>query len=107
LSFLLKNSSCCIAGISPSSQEERGDSALCIHSLWEYTSNAFIGIARPDHTDLFSCEWITSSQPCISPFLPVYIGVNEIPKAMTTCKKMLKFLGDLPLLGKSGKTNPV
>jgi hypothetical protein len=64
--------------------EERGDSALCCHGLWEYTSNAFIGIARPDHTDLFSCEWMTSSQPCISPFLPIYIGVNRIPKALET-----------------------
>jgi dipeptidase len=64
--------------------EERGDSALCIHGLWEYTSNAFIGVARPDHTDLFSCEWMTSSQPCISPFLPIYIGVNKIPKALGT-----------------------
>ena len=64
--------------------EERGDSALCCHGLWEYTSNAFIGVARPDHTDLFSCEWMTSSQPCISPFLPIYIGVNKIPKALGT-----------------------
>ena len=64
--------------------EERGDSALCCHGLWEYTSNAFIGVSRPDHTGLFSCEWITSSQPCISPFLPVYIGVNKIPKALGT-----------------------
>jgi hypothetical protein len=66
--------------------EERGDSALCCHGLWEYTSNAFIGIARPDHTDLFSCEWMTSSQPCISPFLPVYIGVNKIPEALGTTR---------------------
>ncbi len=64
--------------------EERGDSALCCHGLWEYTSNAFIGVARPDHTGLLSCEWITSSQPCICPFLPVYIGVNNIPKALGT-----------------------
>jgi len=64
--------------------EERGDSALCCHGLKDYTSNAFIGVSRPDHTDLFSCEWITSSQPCISPFLPIYIGVNRIPKALDT-----------------------
>jgi hypothetical protein len=64
--------------------EERGDSALCCHGLWEYTSNSFIGVSRADHTDLFSCEWITSSQPCISPFLPIYIGVNKIPKALGT-----------------------
>lgn len=66
--------------------EERGDSALCCHGLWEYTSNAFIGVSRPDHADLFTCEWMTSSQPCISPFLPVYIGVNEIPEALSTTR---------------------
>jgi hypothetical protein len=66
--------------------EERGDSALCCHGLWEYTSNAFIGIARPDHTDLFSCEWMTSSQPCISPFLPIYIGINKAPEALSTTR---------------------
>ncbi len=66
--------------------EERGDSALCCHGLWEYTSNAFIGVSRPDHTDLFSCEWMTPSQPCISPFLPVFIGVNEIPEALSTTR---------------------
>jgi hypothetical protein len=71
--------------------EERGDSALCIHGLGEYTSSAFIGVARPDHTDLFSCEWMTSSQPCISPFLPVYIGVNKIPGALGTTEAFKLF----------------
>jgi hypothetical protein len=71
--------------------EERGDSALCCHGLWEYTSNAFIGVALLDHTDLLSCEWITSSQPCISPFLPVYIGVNKIPKALSTTEAYVLF----------------
>jgi hypothetical protein len=64
--------------------EERGDSALCCHGLLEWTSNAFIGVSRPDHTDLFSCEWFTSSQPCISPYMPIYIGVTKIPKALST-----------------------
>jgi hypothetical protein len=59
---------------------------LCCHGLWEYTSNAFTGIARPDHADLFSGEWMTSSQPCISPFLPVYIGVNKLPEALSTTR---------------------
>jgi hypothetical protein len=64
--------------------EDRGQGALCCHGLWEYTTNAFFGVAKADHTDLFSCEWLTSSQPCISPFLPVYIGVNSLPKALRT-----------------------
>jgi hypothetical protein len=64
--------------------EERGQSALCVHGQFEYTTNAFFGIARPDHTSLFSCEWITPSQPCMSPFLPVYIGINELPEALAT-----------------------
>jgi hypothetical protein len=64
--------------------EERGQGALCCHGIWEYTTNAYFGIARTEYTDLFTCEWITPSQPCISPFLPVYIGINEVPKAMGT-----------------------
>jgi hypothetical protein len=64
--------------------EERGQGALCTHGIWDYTTNAFFGVARTEHTDLFSCEWMTPSQPCISPFLPVYIGINEVPKALGT-----------------------
>ncbi len=64
--------------------EERGQGALCCHGLWEYTTNAYFGIARTEYTDLFTCEWITPNQPCISPFLPVYIGINELPKALAT-----------------------
>jgi hypothetical protein len=64
--------------------EERGQGALCIHGLWEYTTNAYFGVARTEYTDLFTCEWITPNQPCISPFLPIYIGINELPKALGT-----------------------
>ena len=64
--------------------EERGQGALCTHGLWEYTTNAYVGITRTEYTDLFTCEWITPGQPCISPFLPVYIGINEVPKALGT-----------------------
>jgi dipeptidase len=64
--------------------EERGQGALCNHGETDYTSNAYFGVARADHTDLFSCEWFTFSQPCISPFLPIYIGINKLPKAMST-----------------------
>jgi hypothetical protein len=64
--------------------EERGQGALCCHGLWEYTTNAYIGIARTEYTDLFTCEWITPNQPCISPFLPVYIGINEVPESLGT-----------------------
>ena len=64
--------------------EERGQGALCTHGVWDYTTNAFFGVARVDHTDLFSCEWMTPSQPCMSPFLPIYIGIIELPKTLGT-----------------------
>jgi hypothetical protein len=64
--------------------EERGEGVLCAHGITEYTSNAYIGVAREDHTNLLSCAWVTPSQPCISPFLPLYIGINEVPKALGT-----------------------
>jgi hypothetical protein len=64
--------------------EERGQGALCNHGETDYTSNAFFGVSRADYTDLFSCEWFAFGQPCISPFLPIYIGIKKLPKAMTT-----------------------
>ncbi len=64
--------------------EERGQGALCAHGVFEYTTNAFFGVVKTHHTDLFSCEWMTPSQPCMSPFLPIYIGINEVPKALAT-----------------------
>jgi hypothetical protein len=64
--------------------EERGQGALCIHGISDYTNHAFIGVARADHTELFSCEWMTPNQPCISPFLPLYIGINDVPEALGT-----------------------
>jgi hypothetical protein len=66
--------------------EERGQGALCCHGLWEYTVNAYFGVSRTEYTDLFTCEWITPNQPCISPFLPVYIGINELPDDLATTK---------------------
>jgi len=71
--------------------EERGQGALCCHGLWEYTANAYFGVSRTEYTDLFTCEWITPGQPCISPFLPVYIGVNEVPKALGTTEAYNRF----------------
>jgi hypothetical protein len=71
--------------------EERGQGALCIHGIVEYTSNAYFSVARPDHTDLFSCLWMTPGQPCISPFLPVYIGINDVPEALGTTEGNVLF----------------
>jgi hypothetical protein len=61
--------------------EERGEGALCIHGILEHTADAFINVSRPDHTDLFSCVWVAPGQPCIAPFLPLYIGINNVPEA--------------------------
>jgi len=63
--------------------EERGREAVCIHGLNYYTKCATICNVVEDHTDLFSCLWITFGQPCLSPFLPVYIGVNALPEDIT------------------------
>jgi hypothetical protein len=64
--------------------EERGEGAICIHGIGETTAFAWIGVARADHTDLFSCLWMTPNQPCISPFLPFYIGINKVPEGLDT-----------------------
>lgn len=64
--------------------EERNHYTICTHGLKGYSTYAFICVARPDHTDLFSCLWMTFGQPCISPYLPFYIGINAVPESMST-----------------------
>jgi hypothetical protein len=64
--------------------EERDQYTICTHGLKGYSTYAYICVARPDHTDLLSCLWMTFGQPCISPYLPFYIGINTVPEAMRT-----------------------
>jgi len=64
--------------------EERGQYTICTHGLKGYSTYAFICVAREDHTDLFSCLWTTFGQPCLSPYLPFYIGINLVPEDMGT-----------------------
>ncbi len=64
--------------------EERGKFTVCSHGLAVYSAHAHICLVREDHTDLLSCLWNTFGQPCISPFLPFYIGIDEVPEAMRT-----------------------
>lgn len=64
--------------------EERDQRTICTHGLKGYSTYAYICVARPDLTGLLSCLWTTFGQPCISPFLPFYIGINEVPEPMKT-----------------------
>lgn len=57
---------------------------ICRHGLSLYSAHAHICAVTAEHTDLLSCLWLTFGQPCISPFLPIYIGINEVPEAMRT-----------------------
>jgi hypothetical protein len=59
--------------------EERGQEAVCLHGMVFYTKCATIINPVENHTDLFSCLWMTFGQPCLSPFLPIYIGVESLP----------------------------
>jgi hypothetical protein len=59
--------------------EERGQEAVCLHGMVYYTKCATIINPVENHSDLFSCLWITFGQPCLSPFLPIYIGVESLP----------------------------
>jgi hypothetical protein len=59
-------------------------SNICSHGLSIYSAHAHICAVVPECTDLLSCLWLTFGQPCISPFLPVYIGINEVPEAIKT-----------------------
>jgi hypothetical protein len=63
--------------------EERGNKAVCCHGINTHTKCVTICNPVEDHTDLLSCLWLTFGQPCLSPFLPVYIGVNSLPDDIT------------------------
>jgi hypothetical protein len=78
--------------------EERGQKAICCHGTIYYTKSATICNVVEEHTDLFSCLWTTFGQPCISPFLPVYIGVNAVPENITMVSNpVAKLFEDLRL----------
>jgi hypothetical protein len=62
--------------------EERGRETVCCHSVAYHTKCARICNAVEHHTNLISCLWMTFGQPCVSPFLPIYIGVNSVPDEM-------------------------
>jgi hypothetical protein len=64
--------------------EGSGDYAICCHGNQMYTDGAYICVPAKQNTELVSCLWMTFSQPCLSPFLPVYIGVNSLPKEYST-----------------------
>jgi hypothetical protein len=57
-------------------------STICSHGLSIYSAHAHICAVIPEYTDLLSCLWLTFGQPCISPFLPIYIGITEVPEAI-------------------------
>lgn len=63
--------------------EERGQETICCHGINTYTKSAVICNIVEEYTDLFSCLWTTFGQPCTSPFLPIYIGVNAVPEEIT------------------------
>ncbi len=78
--------------------EERGSEAVCIHGINFYTKCVTICNVVEDHTDLFSCLWMTFGQPCLSPYLPVYVGVNALPEEITKeANPVAKIFEDLRL----------
>jgi hypothetical protein len=60
--------------------EERGALTVCCHGAAHRTAKGFLSVSVQNHTHLLCCMWMTFGQPCISPFLPFYIGINEVPK---------------------------
>jgi dipeptidase len=64
--------------------EERGALTVCCHGAAHFTARCFLSVSVEHHTNLLSCMWITFGQPCVAPFLPFYIGVDEIPEIANT-----------------------
>jgi hypothetical protein len=63
--------------------EERGKETICCHELMVHTKCATICHCVEEHPELLSCLWQTFGEPCLSPFVPVYIGVKEVPAEIT------------------------
>jgi dipeptidase len=57
---------------------------VCCHGLTYHTGKCFLSVSVEHHTNLLSCLWMTFGQPCLAPFLPFYIGINEVPKIAGT-----------------------
>jgi hypothetical protein len=64
--------------------EERGALTVCCHGSAHRTAKCVISLSVERHTNLLSCMWMTFGQPCISPFLPFYVGINEVPQIAST-----------------------
>ena len=64
--------------------EERGVLTVCCHSNSVRTICSYFSVSAPEYTNLLSCMWMTLGQPCVSPHLPFYIGINEVPKIVGT-----------------------
>ena len=64
--------------------EERGSLTVCCHGSVHRTVKGYITVSVEEHTGLLSCMWMTFGQPCMSPFLPFYIGINEVPEIAST-----------------------
>lgn len=74
--------------------EGDGSLSVCIHGLTALSGHGVVLLSNKKSTDLISCMWWTFTQPCISPFLPFYIGINELPTDVTTgnCAKVFERL---------------
>jgi predicted GIY-YIG superfamily endonuclease len=56
-----------------------GQAAICLHGQEIMTYNAQVLIPAEENTDLLSVMWITLGEPNTTPFLPFYIGINDVP----------------------------
>ncbi len=70
-------------------QEENGAMSVCCHGSVHYTAKCHLSVTVEHCTDLLSCLWFTFGQPCIAPFLPFYIGINEVPQIAGTRRNPL------------------
>jgi dipeptidase len=78
--------------------EERGALTVCSHGATHRTAKCFLSVSVKQYTNLLSCMWFTFGQPCISPFLPFYIGINEVPQiASTRANPLARVFEDLRL----------
>jgi len=58
--------------------------AVCTHGIYYMTHCVYLLNPEVGNTGLLSCGWMTFSQPCLSPFIPFYVGITKVPDDFST-----------------------
>lgn len=72
------------ARMSAYTPETTNPDAVCCHGAITQTFSAQVVVPESTDTGLLSSAWVTQNRPCISPYVPFYVGITEVPEAFRT-----------------------